>query len=108
MLFADKIRRLKDEIQMLQWKLAATMDIDAPPFSKIERGKRHAKHEQVIAIAKILQIYEIEFIILWFSDKYIASVGAETKLAHKAIKIALHKANQIKIIHLNCLKEYDT
>jgi predicted transcriptional regulator len=56
MLFADKIRRIRDEIRMLQWQFATTMDIDAPLFSKIERGKCHTQHEQVIAIAKIFKV----------------------------------------------------
>jgi hypothetical protein len=42
MLFAYRIRRLKDEKQILQWQFAATKDIEALPFTKIERGKRRA------------------------------------------------------------------
>jgi hypothetical protein len=41
---------------MLRWQFAAAKDIDAPLFSKIERGECHAKHEQIIAIAKIFKV----------------------------------------------------
>lgn len=38
---------------MLQRRLAALLEIDTP-FSKIERGDRRAKREQVIKIAEYL------------------------------------------------------
>jgi transcriptional regulator with XRE-family HTH domain len=52
MLFADRIRRLRDEKRMLRRQFAVTKNIDASLFSKIERGKRHAKHEQVLLLPK--------------------------------------------------------
>jgi ribosome-binding protein aMBF1 (putative translation factor) len=60
MLFAERIRRLRDEMQMLQWQFAATKDIDAPLFSKIERGECHAIPKQVIAIAKIFKVKTVK------------------------------------------------
>jgi DNA-binding XRE family transcriptional regulator len=62
MLFADRIRRLRDEMQMLRWQFAATKDIDAPLFSKIERGECHAKHELVIAIAESFKVNRVVFL----------------------------------------------
>lgn len=49
MLFADKIRQLREQNGLLQRKVAAALDIDAGLYSKIERGERPAKREQVIA-----------------------------------------------------------
>ena len=51
MLFGKKIRELRDEYGVLQRRLAALLEIDTP-FSKIERGDRRAKREQVIKIAE--------------------------------------------------------
>jgi transcriptional regulator with XRE-family HTH domain len=87
MLFADKIRRLRDEKRMLQWQFAATMDIDAPLFSKIKRGKRHAKHEQVIAIAKNFKVNRNDFLSHWLAEQVSIMVADEQKVTDKALDI---------------------
>lgn len=38
MLFGNKIRKLRDEQELLQHQLAAALEIDTPMFSKNERG----------------------------------------------------------------------
>lgn len=48
MLFGNKIKELREEQGLLQRQLAAFLEIDTPMFSKIERGDRIAKREQVI------------------------------------------------------------
>ena len=52
MLFGKKIRELRDENGVLQRQLAALLEIDTPMFSKIERGDRRAKREQVKKLAE--------------------------------------------------------
>lgn len=47
-LFANKIRTLREQNGMLQRKVAAALDMDAGLYSKIERGERPAKREQVV------------------------------------------------------------
>ena len=54
MLFGNKIRSLRDEQGVLQRQLAALLEIDTPMFSKIERGDRRAKRQQVIKLAEYL------------------------------------------------------
>ena len=54
MLFGNKIRELRDEQGLLQRQLAAALEIDTPMFSKIERGDRRAKREQVVKLAELL------------------------------------------------------
>jgi hypothetical protein len=60
------------------------LDIDTPMFSKIERGKRWAKREQVITIAKLLKVNPKEFLILWFAEQIYEVV--EKELTYKIIK----------------------
>lgn len=88
MLFSDKIRQLREEKQLLQRQLASALEVDTPMYSKIERGDRSAKREQVLIIAKILSVNENELLILWLADKILGEVEAETELADKALKIA--------------------
>ena len=54
MLFGKKIRELRDEHDVLQRQLAALLEIDTPTFSKIERGDRRAKREQVIKLGMLV------------------------------------------------------
>lgn len=54
MLFAQRIRIARVENGLLQKQLAIALDIDIPMYSRIERGDRQAKKEQVILLSDIL------------------------------------------------------
>jgi transcriptional regulator with XRE-family HTH domain len=69
MLFTDLLRRIREEKQIPQKRLAAALDIDTPMFSRIERGERLAKREQVIILAKVLELDENYLINIWMADK---------------------------------------
>ena len=77
MLLGNKIRELRDEQKLLQRQLAAALEIDTPMFSKIERGDRRAKREQVVKLAELLHQDENEMLKLWLADKVIDVVGNE-------------------------------
>lgn len=83
MLFGNKIRELRDEQKLLQRQLAAALEIDTPMFSKIERGDRRAKREQVVKLAELLHQDENEMLKLWLADKVIDAVGNEKDYALK-------------------------
>lgn len=76
--FGERIRELRESQGLLQRQLAANLEIDTPMFSKIERGERKAKREQVIALAHLLDATEEELLTIWLSDKIIENVGDET------------------------------
>jgi transcriptional regulator with XRE-family HTH domain len=92
MQFGDKIKQLREEKELFQRQLAASLEIDTPMYSKIERGERKAKREQVIALCQLLNANEEELLTIWLSDKIIENVGNETaamaalKLAEKELK----------------------
>ena len=88
MLFGKKIRELRDENGVLQRQLAALLEIDTPMFSKIERGDRRAKREQVIKLAEYFNQNEKEMLTLWLADKVLDAVDGEQELGSQAIKIA--------------------
>ena len=93
MLFANKIRRLRIEKQLLQRQLAASLEIDTPMYSKIERGNRMAKRSQVIALARLLSTDENELLTLWLADKVMDVLEDEKELAEEALEIAKKKYN---------------
>lgn len=72
MFFTNKIKLLREERGLLQRQLSASLEIDTPMYSKIERGDRPAKRKQVVAIAQVLSTDETELLTLWLADKVTA------------------------------------
>jgi len=68
-MFSDRLKQLREDKQMPQRQLAAALEIDTATYCKIERGDRHAKREQVVILAKLLNINPEELLNLWLADK---------------------------------------
>ena len=89
MLLRKKIKELREEQKLLQRQLAAILEIDTPMFSKIERGDRRAKREQVITLAQQFKVDERELLTLWLADKVLDALKeGDDKLKQEAIKVA--------------------
>jgi len=54
--FGERIKHLRESQNLLQRQVASLLEIDTPMLSKMERGERKAKKEQVIHFAKIFKI----------------------------------------------------
>lgn len=89
--FADKIKQLREDSGQLQRKVAAALDIDAGLYSKIERGERPAKREQVIALASILHTDEKELLTLWLADQIKEITESEKDIAEDAMEFVKMK-----------------
>lgn len=87
MLFANKIRQLREEKKLLQRQLVASLEIDTPMYSKIERGDRSAKRSQVIKLAELLHIDSKELLTLWLADQVSVVVANENELINDVLKI---------------------
>ena len=87
MLFADKLKELREGERLLQRQLASTLEIDTPMYSRIERGERKAKLEQVILLAKLLGTNEKELLQLWLADKVYDVLAAEENCADGVINM---------------------
>ena len=94
MLFGNKIRALRDEQGVLQRQLAALLEIDTPMFSKIERGDRRAKRQQVIKLAEYLHQDEKEMLTLWLADKVLDVLDGEEEISQDAIIVAQEQIQQ--------------
>lgn len=69
MQFGERIRELRESQGLLQRQLAASLEIDTPMFSKIERGERKAKREQVLLLAQLLETNSKELLSIWLADQ---------------------------------------
>jgi transcriptional regulator with XRE-family HTH domain len=88
MQFGERIRELREGQGLLQRQLAASLEIDTPMFSKIERGERKAKREQVEQLASLLHANLPDLLRIWLADQIIDLVKNEPQ-ATKALKTAL-------------------
>lgn len=95
MLLGNKIRSLRDEQGILQRQVAAYLEIDTPMFSKIERGDRRAKRNQVIQMATYFKVDEKELLTLWLADKVLDALEGEDELKLIAIETAKDKLMDI-------------
>lgn len=84
MFLGKRIKELREESQLLQRQLAAELEIDTPMYSKLERGERKAKREQVIKLAKIFKVDKEELLTLWLAGQIYELIKDE-KLGYKAL-----------------------
>jgi|SRR5690606_12609143 len=85
--FGGYIRKLREDQNLLQRHIAAALDIDTPMLSKIERGERQAKREQVILFAKALRANKRDLMTLWLADR-IYDVIKDEEVVSEAMKAA--------------------
>ncbi|MDR1974467.1 MAG: helix-turn-helix domain-containing protein [Bacteroidales bacterium] len=76
-MFAEKLRQLREDKQLLQRQISAALEMDNALYCKIERGDRIARREQVIKLAELLDTDQEELLKLWLADKVYEIVGEE-------------------------------
>ena len=91
----EKLRELRDARGLLLREVAAQLEVDPSLLSKIERGERTAKKEQVSKFAEILKVSKDELLTLWLADQ-VYDVIKDEDLAEKAMKAA---GNKLKSAH---------
>ena len=91
----ERIRQLRKEQGLLIREVAAKLSMDTALLSRIERGERIPKKDQVLKLAKLFKADKDEFLILYLSDKVVSEVKKEG-LAPEALKAA-----EVKVKNLN-------
>ena len=87
MRFTERIKQIREEQQMPQRQLAATLEIDTATYCKIEKGERRAKCEQVALIAEMLKTDKEELLALWLADQVTVPVINQKVVVSKALNI---------------------
>lgn len=92
MFLGRRIKELREEKGLLQRQLAAELEIDSPMYSKIERGERKAKREQVIKLAELLNTDKDELLTLWLAGQVYGLVKDE-KMGQSALEMLINEQN---------------
>ena len=85
-----RVRELRTKLDMLLRQLAVQLDVDTSIISKVERGDRQLKKEQIPLLAQILKADEEELQTLWLADQVANHLKGEP-LADKAFKKVFKK-----------------
>lgn len=91
--FGECIRKLREQADMPLRKLAALLDIDQSTLSKIERGERPIKKDQILILADILKIDQHELVALWLTDQVYELLKNEGENAIYALESAKMRLN---------------
>ena len=94
MYLGKRIKELREQREVLQRQLAASLEIDTPMFSKIERGERRAKREQVLKLAELLNADPNELLTLWLSDQITELVKDEDN-ADRALNLVMRNLRNL-------------
>ncbi|XLS30841.1 helix-turn-helix domain-containing protein [Flavobacteriaceae bacterium M23B6Z8] len=98
--FGQYLRQLREERQLLQREIASMLEMDMALLSKIERGTRRARREQVNAFAKAYNIDPEELNKRWLVDKVIELLKDE-KNPTAILKDAENEVKQSKDTNAN-------
>jgi transcriptional regulator with XRE-family HTH domain len=91
----NRIKQLREQLELPLRTVAAYLDIDQAVLSKIEHGHRKATREQVLQLAKYFKVDANELLVIWLSDKLAHEIQGED-LAKQALKAAEKKVDYLK------------
>jgi HTH-type transcriptional regulator, competence development regulator len=90
--FGDKIKELRKKQKLFLRQVAAQLDMDTAQLSKIEKGTRQLKREQLEPLSKILKAEFTKLHTLWLADQVLdlvkdqPNVGEALKSVSKTIQ----------------------
>ena len=90
--FGEMIRALREKQNLYLRQVAPLLEMDTAQLSKIEKGLRQLKREQISILSEILKADKDELLTLWLADQIYAVVKDE-KLANEAMQVADKKIN---------------
>ena len=89
-----RIKQLREELNIQQRQMADAIGVDAPMYSRIERGIRPFRDEHLASMGKILKIDKDELRSLWTADKIINVTKDESdSVAQRALHLAKSEIN---------------
>lgn len=98
--FGELIRELRISKGYPLRKVAAFLDIDQAVLSKIERGQRRLKKDQVIRLAEFFNYDKKELLVSYFSDVIIYQIDNE-EYAKDVLKLVEKKIDYKQFIKID-------
>lgn len=86
--FGERVRTLREKQNLYLRQVASLLEMDTAQLSKIEKGLRQLKREQLPILAEILKVDKDELLILWLADQ-LYDVVKDEDVALKAIEAAV-------------------
>jgi len=86
--FGERVRTLREKQNLYLRQVAPLLEMDTAQLSKIEKGLRQLKREQLPILAEILKVDKDELLILWLADQ-LYDVVKDEDVALKAIEAAV-------------------
>ena len=93
--FGERIRALREKQNLYLRQVAPLLEMDTAQLSKIEKGLRQLKREQIPILADILKVDKDELLILWLADQLYNMVQGEP-MADEALKSVSKKIKKDK------------
>jgi HTH-type transcriptional regulator, competence development regulator len=91
----DKIRELRVKQNLLLRQVASKLEVDTSIISKMERGERPIKKEQIAILADILKADKEELQTLWLADQLYNVIEGQP-MADEALKSVSKKIKKWK------------
>jgi len=91
----DKIRELRIKQNLLLRQVASKLEVDTSIISKMERGERPIKKEQIAILADILKADKEELQTLWLADQLYNVIEGQP-MADEALKSVSKKIKKGK------------
>lgn len=92
-MIGDKIRELRENKEILLRQLAAQLDMDTALLSKMERGDRFFRKEDIVSLTEIFNQPEKELLTIWLADKVLQAIHEE-EYQIEALELALTTLRQ--------------
>jgi transcriptional regulator with XRE-family HTH domain len=91
-MIGGKIRELRESKGILLRQLAAQLDMDTALLSKMERGDRSFRKEDILSLSEIFNQPEKVLLTIWLADKVMQTIHEE-EFQIEALELALTTLN---------------
>ena len=85
--FGERVRTLREKQNLYLRQVAPLLEMDTAQLSKIEKGSRLLKRDQIKVLAEILKADSNELLVLWLADQ-LYDVVKDEDVALKAMEAA--------------------
>ena len=96
MLFSDKIKSLREAEKITQSTMAKALGIGVPMYSRIERGERAVRKEQIPIIAEALKTDSEELLKLWLAGEMVTLIDFEEVVFNDFVTISRKRSRNVK------------